>query len=202
MKQIASRFTSRIVTLSALAIGASLALVATPASATTAPAAQPLNGLFRVAAGSYFRMIYPGGGKYFKNPYSAEANKTYTSIVGGTDGGLRTGVLQPAPTPAFDHHGNSLAGRIIRPTDFAGINFGLATKGTAPVISVSGARLSGQVKGFTAEWNNLSFSQGGQVTGSYNTQTHVYVLTWSSPISGGPFNGFTGSWHLTGTFVS
>ena len=146
--------------------------------------------------------VYPGGGKYFKNPYSADANKTYTLILAGTDGGLRTGALQPAPTPAFDHHGNSLAGRIIRPTDFAGINFGLATKGTAPVISVSGGRLSGQVKGFTAEWNNLSFSQEGPVAGSYNSQTHVYVLTWSSLISGGPFNGFTGSWHLTGTFVS
>jgi hypothetical protein len=106
----------------------------------------------------------------FKNPYSKDANKTYTLIMGGTDGGLLTGVLQPAPTPAFDHHGNSLAGRIIQPTDFAGINFGLATKGITPEISVSGARLSGQVKGFTAEWNNLSFSQGGQVTGSYNAK--------------------------------
>jgi hypothetical protein len=188
----------RTVTLSALVITATLALAANANSSAT----QPLSGLFRVAVGSYFRMIYPGGGKYFKNPYSADANKTYTFIYAGTDGGLRTGVLQPAPTPAFDHHGNSLAGRIIRPTDFAGINFGLATKGSAPVISVSGDRLSGQVKGFTAEWNNLSFGQGGQVTGSYNAQTHVYVLTWSSPISGGPFNGFTGSWHLTGTFVS
>ena len=199
MRQVTSRFAPRIVTLPALALATALALVAT---ATTVSATQPLNGLFRVATGSYFRMIYPGGGKYFKNPYSKDANKTYTLIMGGTDGGLLTGVLQPAPTPAFDHHGNSQAGRIIQPTDFAGINFGLATKGITPEISVSGARLSGQVKGFTAEWNNLSFSQGGQVTGSYNAKTHTYVLTWSSPISGGPFNGFTGSWYLTGTFVS
>jgi hypothetical protein len=202
MRRTTSRSLSRTVTLSALVISATLALLATSTTAATALTAQPLNGLFRVATGSYFRMIYPGGGKYFKNPYSADTNKTYTLIVAGTEGGLRTGVLQPAPTPAFGPHGNSLAGRIIRPTDFAGIDFGLATKGTAPAISVSGGRLSGQVKGFTAEWNNLVFSQGGPVTGSYNAQTHVYVLSWSSLISGGPFNGFTGSWHLTGSFVS
>jgi hypothetical protein len=190
MRRTTSRSLPRTVTLSALVISATLALLATSTATATASTAQPLNGLFRVASGSYFRMIYPGGGKYFKNPYSAD-----------TGGGLRTGVLQPAPTPAFGPHGNSLAGRIIRPADFAGIDFGLATKGTAPAISVSGGRLSGQVKGFTAEWNNLSFSQGGPVTGSYNALTHVYVLSWSSLISGGPFNGFTGSWHLTGTFV-
>ena len=183
MRRTTSRFLPRTVTLSALVISATLALAVIASATANASARQPLNGLFRVAAGSYFRMIYPGGGKYFKNPYSADANKTYTLIYAGTDGGLRTGGLQPAPTPAFDHHGNSLAGRIIRPTDFAGINFGLATRGSAPVISVSGGRLSGQVKGFTAEWNNLSFNQGGQVTGSYNAQTRVYVLTWSSPIS-------------------
>jgi len=199
MRQVTSRFARRVVTLTALAFGTALALVVT---ATTVSATQPLNGLFRVATGSYFRMIYPGGGKYFKNPYSKDANKTYTLIIGGTDGGLRTGVLQPAPTPAFDDHGNSLAGRIIQPTDFTGINFGLATEGIVPEISVSGVRLSGQVKGFTAEWNKLSFGQGGQVTGSYNAKTHIYVLTWSSKISGGPFNGFTGSWYLTGKFVS
>ena len=197
-----SRFLPRTITLSTLVVSATLAVPATATATGASSATQPLNGLFRVAASSYFRMVYPGGAKYFKNPYSADPNKTYTLIVAGSDGGLRTGALQPAPAPAFDHHGNSLAGRIIRPTDFAGINFGLATKGTAPAISVSGYRLTGQVKGFTAEWNNLSFSQGGQVTGSYNAQTHVYVLTWSSLISGGPFNGFTGSWHLTGTFVS
>lgn len=199
MRKVTSRLVPRIVTLSALALGTALALVA---AATTVSATQPLNGLFRVAKGSYFRMLYPGGGKYFKNPYSKDANKTYTLIIAGSDGGLRTGVLQPAPTPAFDHHGNSLAGRIIQPTDFTGINFGLATKGIAPEISVSGTRLSGQVKGFTAEWNKLTFNQGGQVTGSYSAKTHTYVLTWKSKISGGPFNGFTGSWYLTGKYVS
>jgi hypothetical protein len=60
---VTSRFAPRIVTLPALALATALALVAT---ATTVSATQPLNGLFRVATGSYFRMIYPGGGKYFE----------------------------------------------------------------------------------------------------------------------------------------
>ena len=84
-----------------------------------------------------------------------------------------------------------------------GIEFGLVTVGTAPSISVSGGRLSGQVRGFTAEWNKLSFPQGSSnVSGTYNAKTHAYVLTWTSKISGGPFNGFTGSWHLQGKFVA
>jgi hypothetical protein len=177
-----------------LATLAALSILASPASA------QQLKGVFHISSGSYFRMIYPGGGKYFKNPYSASADKTYTLLSGGSDGGLRTGGLQPAPSPAFDAHGNSRAGRIIRPTNFAGISFGLATKGGAPSISASGGKLSGQVNAFTAEWNNLTFKQGGKVKGTYNAHTHAYVLVWSSLISGGPFNGFTGYWHLSGKF--
>lgn len=187
-RRLTSHLAAGLIALSALAVAAS------PAGA------QQLKGVFRVSTGSYFRMIYPGGGKYFKNPYSASSNKTYTLLSAGSDGGLRTGKLQGAPNPAFDSKGDSLAGRIIRPTNFAGISFGVATVGTAPSISVTGGRLSGQVRGFTAEWNKLTFSQGGKVSGTYNAKTHVFVLTWTSLISGGPFNGFTGYWHLTGKF--
>jgi hypothetical protein len=182
------------------------ALVALSSAAVPATAAQ-LKGTFRISAGSYFRMIYPAAAKskskYFANPYSTDADKTYTLVTGGTDGGLRTGVLQPPPSPAFDAKGNSLAGRIIRPTSFTGLNFGLVTLGTAPSISISAGRLSGQLTGFTAQWNKLAFKQGSsKVRGNYNAKTHAYVLTWTSVISGGPFNGFTGYWRLQGKFVS
>ena len=88
----------------------------------------------------------------------------------------------------------------------AGIRFGLTTVGTPPSIAANGdklsGQLSGQLSGFTADWNKLTFKQGSsKVTGTYDAQTKVYVLAWSSLISGGPFNGFTGAWHLTGTFV-
>ena len=39
------------------------------------------------------------------------------------------------------------------------------------------------------------------VSGTYNASTHDYVLAWTSQVSGGPFNGFTGYWHLAGKFV-
>ena len=182
------------------------ALVALAVAAAPASAGQ-LKGTFRISAGSYFRMIYPAAAKskskYFANPYSTDTDKTYTLVTGGTDGGLRTGVLQAPPAPAFDAKGNSLAAAIIHPTSFTGINFGLATLGTAPSISVKAGRLSGQLIGFTAEWNKLSFKQGSSsISGTYNAKTHAYVLTWTSTISGGPFNGFTGYWHLQGKFVS
>jgi hypothetical protein len=41
---------------------------------------------------------------------------------------------------------------------------------------------------------------GDGATGTYNAKTGAFVLQWTSPIVGGPFNGFTGLWHLAGVF--
>jgi len=41
---------------------------------------------------------------------------------------------------------------------------------------------------------------GGGATGTYDAKTGAFVLEWTSHIEGGPFNGFTGLWHLEGTF--
>jgi len=41
---------------------------------------------------------------------------------------------------------------------------------------------------------------GSGATGTYDPQTKAFVLQWTSYIVGGPFNGFTGVWHLEGTF--
>jgi hypothetical protein len=182
-----------------LPIAAAL-LVALVVSAAPAAAA-PLKGVFHIGTGSYIRLRQPNNGPFFSNPYSADADKTYTLLVPGTAGGLRTGAVQGAPTPAFDAKGNSLAGSIIKPTNFAGVLFGLATT-SAPSISLSGSTLSGQVNGLVAQWNNQTFNQGGKVTGTYNAKKRTYVLTWTSLVSGGPFNGFTGYWRLQGRFTT
>ena len=190
-----------------------LALAAVPATA----AAQPLNGTFRIGSGSYFRMVFPGGKRYFANPDSSARDKTVTYLRAGRQGGLRTGAFQEHPRPAFDRRGNSLAAAIIRPVTFAGIRFGLATlprdpqskRATGrPAIDRRGRALSGRLGAFTAEWNNQYFNQGapkpgssgGQVHGRYNPRSRHYVLEWRSPIKGGPFDGFTGVWHLQGVF--
>lgn len=223
--------------LTALSAGAALlAGGATPFAAggaagaspsASAAAGKPLVGTFKLApgrfaggkaSGTYFRMIFPGGGrKYFKNPDSAAKDKTYTLLRPGTSGGLVTGRYQPSPSPAFDAKGNSRASAIVRPTKFAAIKFGLATgpkdpqsgnKTPVPVIRLSGRRLTGFLQAFTATWNQQYFNQGSPkpgsstpaATGTYNPRTGGFVLQWTSLIKGGAFNGFTGYWHLQGTF--
>jgi hypothetical protein len=171
-------------------------------------------------------MILPGGtltGPFIANGSSGASDQTYTYLSPGTDGGLVTGGYQPEPSPAFDGLGNSLAARIISPTAFFGPNFSAdtaaidpqtATAVPAPAISDDGAgNLSGDLRAFGASWNNQEFNQGSPKpdgsfpgltagpTGTYNAVTGAYTLDWTSLIVGGPFNGFTGKWHLAGTFV-
>ena len=175
--------------------------------------------------GTYFRMIYPGGtiagGKFFANPDSTCPDQSYTLASPGTAGGLTTTKYQPDPNPAFSAAGDALATSIIEPQTFTAINFSIATNPTdpgtglpvpAPVIKVKNGRLSGQVEAWSADWNNLHFNQGSpkpggskpglteSVKGTYNAKTHAFVLIWASQVVGGPFNGFTGYWHLQGTF--
>lgn len=176
--------------------------------------------------GSYFRMVDPGGtvahGKYFSNPDSTCPDKSFTVQIPGTDQGFITGTYQPSAGKAFDAAGNALAARITRPGSFTAIKFGISTNSTdpqthkavpAPSIVDTDGKLSGQITAWSAAWNNLYFNQGSPkpdgsrpglttpLTGSYDQTTHAFVLTWASQVVGGPFNGFTGYWHLQGTFV-
>ena len=221
--------------LGLLALGAlGIAVVPTASAGASGSRAKSLVGTFTLTAGScsgatptgtYFRMIYPGGtvtgGKFFANPDSTCSDTSYTLAVPGTAGGLKTTKYQPDPTPAFSATGGALAGAIIEPQSFTGINFSIATNPTdpqtnlavpAPVIKVKNGKLSGQIEAWSADWNNLHFNQGSpkpggsypgitqRVAGTYNAKTHAFVLTWASSVVGGPFNGFTGYWHLQGTF--
>jgi hypothetical protein len=178
------------------------------------------------ASGTYFRMITPGGtvasGPFFQNPDSTCADKTFTVSTPGSDGGLVTGTYQPDPTPAFSSTGGAMAGRIIAPQPFTAIDFGISTDSVdpqtkthvpAPSITVHGGALSGQVEAWSVSWNNQYFNQGtpkpngarpgltSPLSGTYDPATRTFVLTWSSQVVGGPFNGFAGYWHLQGTFV-
>lgn len=178
------------------------------------------------AEGTYFRMINPGGtiehGKFFGNPDSRCADKSFTVQAPGTDGGLVTGAFQPGPKKAFDATGNARASAIVEPGSFTAIQFGISTQRVdpqtkkqveAPRITEKDGRLSGQVTAWSAAWNNLYFNQGSPkpdgsspgltspVRGSYDAKTGRFVLTWASQVVGGPFNGFTGYWHLVGKFT-
>jgi len=213
--------TRRLTLAATLALAAALVL---PSAAGAAPA-KKLTGTFKFGKGTYFRMVYPNGsvekGPFFANPNSRSKDKTYTVLKAGIDGGLRTGVFQEAPDPPFDSRGFSLSNRIMQPTLFAGIAFGLSTAAEdaqsgksvgAPVVKLEGRKLSGDLRAFTASWNSIWFNQGSPkpngrrpgltraVSGTYNPKTKRYLLTWTSQIVGGPFNDFTGYWHLQGKF--
>jgi hypothetical protein len=41
---------------------------------------------------------------------------------------------------------------------------------------------------------------GASATGTFNSKTGKFTLQWTSLIVGGPFNGFTGLWHLEGVY--
>ena len=190
---------------------------------------QALTGTFRATAGScsagisgsWFRMLSPAGSSV-TNSDSPCSDQSYTPLSPGSDGGLVTGGYQPDPSPAFDGTGNGLAHRIFQPAKFYGVEFSVATDptdpqtGTAvgtPAISVNGNTLGGDLRAFTVSWNNQHFNQGAPKpdgtspgktsgpTGIYNAATRAYKLTWSSQIVGGPFNNFTGTWQIEGTFV-
>jgi hypothetical protein len=210
----------------AIAATAGVAIVGAPSQAASS---HRLNGTFSLKAGSYshgkahgtwFRMITSRSGsktQFLANPDSTAKDKTYTLGKPGRDGGLATGRFQPHPDPAFDGKGNALANKIILPSPYTAIRFSVATlnkdpqskKSTAaPSASVSGRHLTIRLPGYTAEWNKQYFNQGAPkpdgsgaaATGTYNAKTKHFVVTWKSKISGGPFNGFTGFWHLEGTF--
>jgi hypothetical protein len=174
-------------------------------------------------------MVDPGGnnltGPYITNGDSTATNKTYTLLSPGTNGGLITGSYQSEPSPGFDSSGNSLSARIIQPTKFFNVEFGVSTNAVdpqtnssapAPSVSFNSAdQLSGNLSAWAASWNKQEFNQGapkpggavpgntmGSPVGSYNPVTGAFTLIWASQIVGGPFNNFTGVWHLQGTFVS
>jgi hypothetical protein len=203
------------------------AVAVSPVGATQQRASsKALNGTFKLkagrysggkASGTYFRMLYPGGKKFFPNPDSKAADKTYILGTPGKDGGLVTGAFQTHPDPAFDGKGNARANRILKPGSFTGIRFTAVTlkkdpqsgaSVPAPSASVSGSKLSVRLPGYTVEWNKQSFNQGAPkpdgsgaaARGTYSADSKRFVFQWTSKIVGGPFDGFSGFWHFEGTF--
>nr|WP_280271428.1 hypothetical protein [Nocardia wallacei] len=173
--------------------------------------------------GSFFRMILPtgdAGGPYLQNSDSRCSDQTVTPLSAGTDGGLIGGDYQPQPAAAFDASGNAQSGRVTTPVRFYGVDFATATNptdpqtgtGTAlPQIFADGGRLSGDLSSLGVTWNNQVFNQGapkpgGGLPGKTSPvrgtidEAGNFVLEWTSQIVGGPFNNFTGLWHLAGQY--
>lgn len=203
-------------------------------------------------SGSWFRMVQPGGtpadGPFMPNGDSPVEAGAATLLQPGSAGGLQAGSYQSEPDPAFAE-GNSLAGSIMKPTRFFGVDFGASTNPIdpqtqnaviAPRVRNDNGKLTANLSAWAASWNNQEFNQGapkaparagaqvpgakqvkqawdfvsqkwfGQeeasegegppATGTYDPETRAYTLEWTSLIVDGPFNGFTGVWHLEGVF--
>jgi hypothetical protein len=179
-----------------------------------------------VTSGSYFRMVQPGGeiegGPFVDNADSSCGDPSYSPLSPGADGGLITGGYQPQPEPPFT--GDDQAGAadaIVQPTAFFAINFAVATNEVdpqteddvpAPSVVDDGGTLAGDLSAWGVAYGGQHFNQGAPKpdgslpgntsgpTGTYDADTRKYVLEWTSLIQGGPFDGFTGIWHLEGTF--
>jgi hypothetical protein len=161
-------------------------------------------------SGSYFRMLQPDG-NYIPNADSACVDVTYSGLTAGTDGGLVTGAYQEAPDPAFDAAGNATAEAIFAPVTFFAVAFAGATDSAEamPMLTATDGVLTGDLSAFTAYYGGGSFNQGAPKPdgtgdapmGTIDPETGGYVLDWTSLISGGSFDGFTGVWHLEGTFT-
>jgi hypothetical protein len=177
------------------------------------------------ATGTYFRMILADGsptGPFLSNSDSPCSDQSYTPLQPGSDGGLQTGRYQPHPNPPFDAEGNALASRITRPAKFYGTGFATSTNSVDPqtrtrtpfpAVTASGSTLTADLSSFSVTWNKQYFNQGSPkpngsypgntraAKGTYDASTGAFTLQWTSQIVGGPFDKFTGLWHLTGTFV-
>jgi hypothetical protein len=78
-----------------------------------------------------------------------------------------------------------------------------------PMLTATDGVLTGDLSAFTAYYGGGNFNQGAPKpdgtgdapVGTIDPETGAYVLDWTSLISGGSFDGFTGVWHLEGTFT-
>lgn len=178
-----------------------------------------------VTEGSWFRMVQSGGtvadGPFVSNGDSPCGDTTWLPLSAGSDGGLVLGEYQPPNGEAFDESGNALASAIVQPAPWFAVDFAVSTnaidpqtetEATPPTVVHDGEGLvSGDLRAFAASWNGQHFNQGSPkpdgsmpgtttpVSGSFDPDTGELVLEWSSQIVGGPFDQFTGVWHLEGT---
>jgi hypothetical protein len=103
--------------------------------------------------------------------------------VGTNPVGYQSGDAHPAPTADYDD---------------------TSCVGTVCTLTI-------ELSSWEVMWNGSAFEQGPRpintgpfvvATGTYDTSTNAYSVSWASQINGGPFSGVTGYWHLEGTVIA
>lgn len=168
-------------------------------------------------------------GPFVTNYDSICPDQVYSLLSPGSVG-FRSGEFQEHPKPAFDAATNGLATEIFGPTKFYSVNFSVGTEEVSPITgetldpprffatndsldsgSVERA-LTASLESLHVAWNGEIFEQGaphpegivGGTTvprGTINLETGRYLLEWTSQVQQGIFAGYTGVWHIEGTFV-
>lgn len=177
----------------------------------------------KTVTGSWFRMVQPKGtvaaGPFVDNPDSPCADRTLTPLRPGAERGLRLSGFQPQPAQPFGAGGDALATAVTGPSPFFAVAFGVSTNTKdpqtgkpvpAPSVRLDGSALIADLRAWSVAWNGQQFNQGAPKPdgsgapphGSYDPATNKYSLEWTSRIVGGPFNNFTGIWHLEGEVSS
>jgi len=192
--------------MKALQAGVGLALVAGAAAVSAQAATITVNSL-SITGGSF--------------TMNASAGGSPNALTGGPGSPLVTGTYQGGTTPVAG--GPEIANTAQSLTEFNFGSFGpvysftaasaysaqayttagttIITGGTAPsgTVDSTAGTIAMNMSSWFADWNGDNFNQGNAaVTGTYTASTGAYSMTWNSLISGGPFNGNTGTWTLTG----
>ncbi|MBV9869279.1 MAG: hypothetical protein JO214_01425 [Frankiaceae bacterium] len=111
-----------------------------------------------------------------------------------------------APPTVVDNNGRLTANLASWAASWNKQNF---NQGAPKPVSSTGAQAPGQQEATRVfDWVSHKYLNGAPkpsvsgtgATGTYNASTGAFVLQWTSLIVDGPFAGFTGIWHLEGTF--
>ncbi|GAB17979.1 hypothetical protein GOEFS_044_00150 [Gordonia effusa NBRC 100432] len=109
--------------------------------------------------------------------------------------------------PSVTNSGGKLTGQLV--SWAASWNNQEFNQGAPKAPAKAGAQVPGAAEAKQAwdwvrkQWERQDTTVAGTgpaATGTLDSDTKTYTLEWTSLIVGGPFNGFTGVWHLTGTY--
>jgi hypothetical protein len=67
------------------------------------------------------------------------------------------------------------------------------------MVDADAGSITVDLSSWTAYWNGTNFNQGtSAATGTWDSGSGAYNISWASTVVGGPFDGQTGNWSLQG----
>lgn len=161
--------------------------------------------------------LYAGGGTFAMGVFTPAPNAitgSSNNIVGAYNPETWSSTTaqtstQPGAILSFNFNGGGTYVNTF--TAAASAQPGVAGGGPVPTGTVGGANttiangdaIAVDLSSFFANWNGTDFTQGNpSATGTVSNvagNNFDYAVDWKSKVSGGSFNGQTGTWHLTGT---